>query len=184
MLLELIATIFAGLGAAGLALFGRLITAQRLPRWTIPAFAGAAMFGFQIYSEYTWFEHQESLLPKGVLVAKATAETKAWKPWTFAYPYVARFIAMDTNSLVANQINPELMLADLYLFERRHSAQRLPQVFHCAQQARANLSRDLQIPAAGERLSDQWLVLTADDPLLTLACANRNPQNYQQTSVN
>lgn len=184
MLLELMATIFAGLGAAGLALFGRLITAQRLPRWTIPAFAGAGMLGFQIYSEYTWFEHQQSLLPKGVLVAKAIPETKMWKPWTLAYPQTSRFIALDTNSIAANKINPELMLADIYLFERRRSAQRLPQVFHCRQQARANLTMDLQIPAPGERLDNQWLQLAGDDPLLNLACANHGAaQTEQQTRV-
>lgn len=173
MLLELVATLFAGLGAAGIALFGRMITAKRLPRWTIPVFAAAGMLGFQIYSEYSWFDHQKSLLPENVVVVKAVSETFAWKPWTYLYPQTVRFMALDTGSAAANQINPALVLADLYMFERRRSAQRIPQVFHCEQGARASLTADLHIPAPAETLNQQWLRLPSDDPLLTLACANR-----------
>ncbi|MES7593453.1 hypothetical protein U6M85_12405, partial [Cutibacterium acnes] len=68
MFWELIATFSAGLGAAGIALLLRAITLKKLPNWIIPVFAGAGMLGFQIYSEYTWFSHQRSLLPAGVEV--------------------------------------------------------------------------------------------------------------------
>lgn len=175
MLLELIATLFAGLGAAGIALFGRMITAKRLPRWTIPAFAGAGMLGFQIYSEYSWFNHQASLLPDKVVVVKSVSESRPWKPWTYLYPQTVRFMALDKGSAATNHINPSLVLADLYMFERRRSAQRVPQVFHCDEGARANLTTDLQIPAPNETLNQQWLRLPPDDPLLTLACSKRLP---------
>lgn len=173
MLLELIATIFAGLGAAGIALFARLITAKRVPRWTIPAFAGIGMLGFQIASEYTWFSHQQSLLPKGVVVAKKVTESQAWKPWTLIYPQTLRFIAIDTHSITTNKISPNVVLADLYFFQRRHSAHRVPQVFHCALHGRADLHEDLHMPEPGEKLNHQWLPLSTDDPLLAIACQKR-----------
>ena len=40
MLWELIATIVAGLGAAGIALAIRFISRKKAPRWLVPAFAG------------------------------------------------------------------------------------------------------------------------------------------------
>ena len=174
MLLELIATLCAGLGAAGLALLCRALTAKRLPRWIVPTFAGAGMLAFQIHSEYTWYEHQVKRLPAGVKVGKAVAESTSWKPWTYWFPQTLRFIAVDTGSAEANQINPDLILADLYIFERRLSARRIPQVFHCAQGARADLSAELQIPKPGEVLSAQWLKLERDDPLLQLVCDARH----------
>ena len=170
MLLELIATLCAGLGAAGLALLCRTLTAKRLPRWIVPAFAGAGMLAFQIHSEYSWYDHQVSRLPAGVKVGKAVAESTSWKPWTYWFPQTLRFIAVDTSSAAANQINPDVILADLYVFERRMAARRIPQVFHCAQHARADLTTDLQIPRAGDTLGKQWLSLAQDDPLLRLAC--------------
>lgn len=171
MLLELIATLFAGLGAAGLALAARKLSAGRLPRWLVPACAGIGMLGFQIYSEYNWFNHQVGLLPEEVVVVKTVTQARPWQPWSYVVPQVSRFMALDKRSLVANQNNPQLMLVDLYTFERRHAAQRVRQVFHCGKGARANFSEDLQVPAPGEALSEQWVVLPPNDELLKHACA-------------
>lgn len=170
MFWEFIATACAGLGAAGIALILRKISAKKLPSWTVPAFAGAGMLLFQIYSEYTWFSHQKSLLPPSVQVVKTVAETSPWRPWTFIQPQVVRFMAIHVGADAVNQMNPQLVLADIYLFERRRMAKRLHEVFHCGQSARAEFSEHFSLPRQGETLSKQWLLLAEDDPALTAAC--------------
>ena len=69
MFWELVATVFAGLGAAGIALLLRKLSAQKLPRYLVPVFAGLGMLGFQIHAEYNWYSHQKSLLPERYAVS-------------------------------------------------------------------------------------------------------------------
>lgn len=171
MLWELLATVFAGLGAAGVALALRAFTRKRLPVWTVPAFAGGAMLAFQIFSEYTWFAHQKSLLPEDVSVVLTVEETAIWRPWTFLYPQTVRFIAVRVGAGAVNKINRDLVMADLYLFERRMAARQVPQIFHCGANARTELTQDLAIPAQGAKLDDTWVPLTPDDELLRSVCA-------------
>lgn len=170
MLWELLATVFAGLGAAGVALALRAFTKRRLPAWAIPVFAGSAMLGFQIYSEYTWFSHQRSLLPEDVIVVRTVEETAPWRPWTYVVPQTVRFIAVEVSEDSINQLNRELVLANVFLFERRMAARQIPQIFHCGASARANLSDDLTIPTPDSALDDQWTPLEPTDELLQAVC--------------
>jgi len=170
MFWELLATAFAGLGAAGVVLAARRFSGKRVPAWTVPAVAGSAMLAFQIYSEYTWFSHQRSLLPDDVQVVRHVEESAAWRPWTLIFPQTVRFIAVGKGAV--NKVNRELVLADVFLFERRLSARQVPQIFHCGANARANLSDALVIPAPGAPLDDQWTPLGADDALLQAVCGN------------
>lgn len=170
MLWELIATVFAGLGAAGIAMLLRKLSANRAPRWLVPVFAGAAMLGFQVHGEYSWFDHQQSRLPEGVIVVKTVTEKAIWRPWSYLYPQTLRFIAADIANASVNQINPQLQLVDLYFFERRAIARRVPQVVHCQQQAQTDFTAQLEIPAENAALSTDWRKLPANDPLLLALC--------------
>lgn len=170
MLWELIATVVAGLGGAGIALMLRKLSANKAPSWLIPAFAGATMLGFQIHSEYSWFDHQASLLPTGVVVVKTVQEKAVWRPWSYLYPQTLRFIAADVNNATQNQLNGHIVLVDLYFFQRRATARRVPVVLHCEQHARTEFSQQMDIPTANAPVSDIWQKLSADDPLLTAVC--------------
>lgn len=170
MLWELIATVFAGLGAAGIALLLRKLTKNRAPRWLIPVFAGTAMLGFQIQSEYTWYQHTASRLPAGVVVIKKIEQQTAWRPWSYLYPQTLRFIAADVANASANNLNPQVKLVDLYFFERRAQARRVPQVVHCLQYAQADFSAQLQIPEGSVAVDANWKKLSSDDPLIRALC--------------
>ncbi len=156
MLWDLIATIVSGVGAAGIALLLRKLTAQRAPRYLVPVFAAAGMLSFQIFSEYQWFDHQKSLLPEGVVVVRAVAESTAWRPWSYLKPQVVRFMALDVKNATTNQHNPELVLATLYLFERRQQAGAIRQVIHCGLGYRADFTEQLAIPTTGSALDQNW----------------------------
>lgn len=170
MFWEFVATVFAGLGAAGVALLLRALSARRLPRWLVPACAGLGMLGFQVYTEYTWFAHQQSLLPDGVAVVRTVEEQALWRPWSYFAPQTVRFMALNVGDASVNSQHPNLVLAELYLFERRRSARRIPQVIDCGRGARADFSRDLRFPEPGQALSNDWYPLAADDPMLTSVC--------------
>lgn len=174
MLWELIATVFAGLGAAGIALAIRFISRKKAPRWLIPAFAGLGMLSFQVQSEYSWYQHQAGLLPDGVVVVRTIEQQAVWRPWSYIYPQTLRFIAADVAKAAANQRNSDIWLVDLYFFERRLAAKRVPQVVHCQQHARTDFTEKLQIPAPGEAVSAGWHKLAENDPLLLALCQRQS----------
>ena len=170
MLWELIATIVAGLGAAGIALAIRFISRKKAPRCLVPAFAGLGMLGFQVQSEYSWYQHQASLLPDGVVVVRTVEQQSFWRPWSYLHPQTLRFIAADIANAAPNQRNEAIWLVDLYFFERRLSAKRVPQVVHCQQHARTDFTEQLRIPAPGEAVGKVWHKLDINDPLLLTLC--------------
>lgn len=170
MLWELVATFSAGFGAAGVAMVLRAISMKKLPRWIIPVFAAAGMLGFQVYSEYTWFSHQSSLLPEGVKVVRTANETAMWRPWSYVFPQTMRFIAADIKNASVNQQYSNLILVDLYFFERRMSARRVPQVIDCDTKVRADFTETLVLPVPGEPLSNAWIPLADDEPILQALC--------------
>jgi len=170
MFWEFLATVFAGLGMAGIALLARAVSRKRLPRWLIPIAAGVGMMTFQIYSEYTWFEHQATRLPAGVIVAKPLAQTTVWRPWSYFSPQVLRFIAADVANATRNQKNSDILRIDLYFFERHNPARRISQVFYCAKQARADFNPDMLVPQPDDILSPDWHILAPDDALLNAVC--------------
>lgn len=176
MIWELIATIFAGVGGAGIALLIRKLSRQLAPKWLVPVFAGMAMLGFQIQGEYDWYDHQTSLLPNGVVVVKAVEEKAPWRPWSYVIPQTMRFIAADVANSATNKIDPSLVLVDLYFFERRSLAKRVPQIIDCINKARTDFTQSFSASsnAANSNLpvdsSTTWYPLENDDPLITVLC--------------
>jgi len=166
MIWELIATVCAGVGAAGIALLLIKLSRQRLPRYLTPIFAGIAMLAFQIYNEYQWFNHQKSLLPEGVEVVMTASDQKAWQPWTYLIPQTNRFMAADFANTSVNQLNPDIVMLDLYLFAQRSPAIPVKQLIHCKAGKRADFSVDMMIPTKDATLDDTWFDIPADTDLL------------------
>ncbi|WP_067096871.1 MULTISPECIES: hypothetical protein [Marinomonas] len=173
MLWELIATVCAGLAGAGIALFIRKLSFKKAPKWLVPTLAGLGMITFQIQSEYTWYSHQASLLPEGVVVVKTVEEEAPWRPWSMFYPQTTRFIAADIKNAAQNHVNQDVYLVDLYFFERRLAAKRVTQVIHCAAGARANFTDQLHVPNGTQLNNDDWVPLADSDPLLEAVCDHR-----------
>lgn len=121
MLWTLIAIGISGLGAAGIAMLLRKLTGNRLPKWIIPAFGGLGMLAYQIYYEYSWFEHQLQRQPaESVLVASETGEV-LWRPWTYYWPLTNAFTVLDSKSLQRQDASGNNVVAfNLYRFEKQH----------------------------------------------------------------
>ncbi|KXS39819.1 hypothetical protein [Modicisalibacter tunisiensis] len=124
MLWQLIAAIFAGLGAAGIGLILRQLSGKRLPRWIVPALGGLGMLAYQIHYEYTWFDNKQARLPASAQVVSKQKERMFWRPWTYIAPLTTGFDVIDRDNLVTRHADGERLVEFiLYHFERQPADQ-------------------------------------------------------------
>lgn len=164
MFLVLVAVVFAGLAGAGTAMILARLTGGRLPRWTAPAAAGAAMLTATIASEYAWYPRVSGALPPGVVVAHAVEARAPWRPWTYLRPHVERFVAIDAGAIRRNAEEPGLRMVDLYLYGRWAPVRAVQVAVDCAGGRRADPGEGADGPRA-------WRAVGPDDPILRAACA-------------
>ncbi|TBW54435.1 hypothetical protein EZI54_13530 [Marinobacter halodurans] len=167
MFWNFVATVFAGLGAAGLALGIRAATRQKAPRWLIPVFAGAGMLGYLAYNEYTWHTVMQSRLPKGAEVVSEETQRVIWRPWSLIVPQVARFTVLDTNSITRISSDPDVASFYLYQFERTYTDSVKEQVYllNCTSQELVPVGDD------GKANTKALRQLPDSDPLLARVCS-------------
>ena len=170
MFIELIATIFAGIGAAGLVMVLNLVTGKRLPRWLMPVAAGAGMIGMTISNEYTWFGRTADRLPDGVEIAMTIDEQSWLRPWTQVAPYTKRFVAVDMANLRRNDAQPDQRLVDLYFFGRWSPVNQTPMLIDCTGARSAILIDGASFAADGSVSDADWQTMPGDDPILTMVC--------------
>lgn len=166
MFLELIATVFAGIGAAGVVLLVNRLGGGRLPKWVMPVAAGLTMIGVTIASEQGWASRTMAELPPEMTVLREVEHRAPWKPWTYLYPQVTRLIVLDTASVQTKPDAPAVRLADLYLFGRWQRPSRVPQLVDCDRRARADVS-DITLADPSQAA---WVALPQDDPLIARLC--------------
>lgn len=130
MIWNLIATVVAGLGAAGIALMLRALSRKKLPRWIVPVFAGLGMLAYQIHTEYSWYAFKRQQLPAGAEVVEAETDRMIWRPWTYLWPMTVAFEVVDTGSLRDTLVNGDRVVEFMrYRFEKSY----VDQVSHHAQ---------------------------------------------------
>lgn len=170
MFLELIATFAGGLGGAGLLMVLRWLSGGRLPRWLVPAGAGAAMIGVTIANEYGWYPRASGALPESFVVAERVEQARPWRPWTYLVPMTERFAALDQASLRTNPARPGEAIADVYLYGRWAPLNRISVLFDCTGGRRAALPPDTRFDAAGAVINPAWVEVAPSDGLWAAAC--------------
>lgn len=169
MLWNLIATVFAGLGTAGVGLLAYSISRKRLPKWIIPIGAGVGMLGYQIYAEYTWFDFKQTQLPRSSVVVSSETHSIAWKPWTFVFPMTTVFTVLDKENLRhISADDQDIVEFVLYRFEKDYSERVKPQgyLLNC-------LNREmLKINEHRKPILDSIQTLSPADPLNSLVCSD------------
>lgn len=169
MFYELIATVAAGFVGAGIALMIRRLL-RRLPRWFVPIAAGGAMLTAAISLEYSWFGRTVDGLPEGVEVALTRQNKAAWRPWTYAYPFVDGFIAVDQQSALTHAAAPEKRMVDLLIFGRFTPPSRVRSVFDCANGRRADIIEGARLTDDGDVEGTGWVDTGPDHPVTRAAC--------------
>ena len=170
MFLELIATIVAGIAAAGVVMLINKAMRGRLPSWLIPVAAGAAMLGVTIANEYGWFPRTREALPDGFIIAEQVESKALYRPWTYLVPYVERFAAVDGGSLKSHAAQPGWKLADIYLFGRWAPVHRFPVLADCPGARRAALTDGVAFGADGSIDGVDWMPVADTDPILGAIC--------------
>lgn len=170
MFLELMATIFGGIGAAGVVMLLNRLLGGRLPRWLAPVGAGAAMIATTISMEYSWYGRTVDNLPEGLVVAQAVEQRAFYQPWTYAVPYVNRFVAVDMATMRTHPERPDQRLADLYFFGRWSAVDKLPVATDCDGRRRAMLADGIDFDADGSVAGANWIALSGPDPVLDTIC--------------
>lgn len=171
MAFELIAAVVMGVGAAGLVMLLRRLAPSLVPRFAVPAAAGIAIIGFTIWSEYAWFDRQTAGLPESVKVASAIAEPSAFRPWTYARPFVDRFVAVDLGGARRHQAVPDQVMVTLYFFQRHTPTASAPLLVDCAGRRRADIADGATFAPDGEVEGVAWRDVGDEDPLVDVVCA-------------
>ena len=167
MIWNLVATVFAGLGAAGIALILRVLSRKKLPKWIIPVFAGLGMLSYQIYTEYTWYDFKRSQLPAGAEVVEVETDSMIWRPWTYLKPMAVGFTVIDTNTLSDTLVEGDRVMEFVrYRFEKSYVDQVRShiQLLNCASLEMVELNEKRQ-PEMGSLQQ-----LSSDDPLYQRLC--------------
>lgn len=171
MIFELIGAVIAG-AAMGLLVWAvnRTLLKGRLPSWLIPVSAGAAMLVATISGEYGWFGRTTALMPQGFVVAQTVEETAFYRPWTYAVPFVTRFVAVDRANARTHPDQPDQRIVDLVFYGRWAKTARVPMLFDCAAGQRADILDGIEFGASGEVLGAEWIDVQDGDPVLRVAC--------------
>ena len=170
MFFELIGTLVAGVGAAGVVMLLGRLTGGRLPRWSMPVGAGLAMLSMAIWNEYTWFDRTRATLPDGVQVTATVQSRAAYRPWTYVVPFVHRFAAVDMATMRRHDAAPDMRLVTTVLMSRWGQPVQVPVVYDCAAARRAGGDIPFQLGDDGAIIAANWQALPVDDPALRLVC--------------
>lgn len=170
MFFELIGTIVAGV-AAGLIIWAiNRAMGGRLPSWLVPVAAGVAMLLATISSEYSWFSRTKNTMPEGMVVAQTVEDTAFYRPWTYARPFVSRFVAVDQATARMHPEHPGQRIVDLVFYGRWARTAKIPMLFDCAEGRRADIVDGVEFGAGGGVKNADWRDLTPEDPVLMAAC--------------
>lgn len=170
MFVELIATVFAGIACAGIAMLLNIMTGRRLAKWFMPVAAGLGMIGMTISNEYTWFGRTAGSLPQGFAVAMQVEEQSWLRPWTQIWPYTKRFAAIHTEATRRNENLPDQRLTDIYFFGRWSPVNQAPMLFDCAEARSALLIDGADFASDGTIDNADWQAMPKDDPILKAVC--------------
>jgi hypothetical protein len=170
MVFELIAVIVAGFAGAGVILLLNKLVKGRLPRWLMPAAAGAAMLAVTISNEYGWYPRTLAALPEGLEVAVTSEDRAFYRPWTFVVPFVSRFLAVDMIGVRSNAAAPGQRLVEVYAFGRWAAPQKKAVAVDCHGGRRADLTGEVSFGEAGALEGAAWRKVGTDDPIVRTVC--------------
>ncbi|MDZ4096183.1 MAG: hypothetical protein U1D35_14890 [Paracoccaceae bacterium] len=170
MLMDLIATITAGAGLAGVVMAVRHFSKGRLPKWLIPAGIGAGMLIFSIWNEYSWYPRVAAALPEDVIILSSPADRVAYRPWTYVFPVSTRFMALDRTGMLTSGQDSNFRRADVIIVQRWQATTRVPLAFDCAMGMRADLIEGATLAPDGTLTGSIWIEAGSDDELQRAAC--------------
>lgn len=172
MFYELVATLFAGLAMAGVVMMLNHATRGRLPKWAMPVGAGLAMIAATIASEYAWYDRTVDAMPEGLSVIMTHENRAMYRPWTYAVPFVDRYVAVDDLSQRTHPEHPNLRIVDTLFMGRWSAPEKLIVLVDCATMKRAQLMDGVSFGDGGAVDGVSWIASDQNDPLIAHVCAS------------
>lgn len=174
MLMDLLATLSAGFGGAGLALILRWLlrlgSRRTVARWAVPAGAGAGMICYAIWAEYSWFDRVKAELPPEVKVVLALPQGAPWRPWSYVFPVTTRFVALDARAPLTHAAVPGQVVMPVLFVARWQPLRSVPVAFDCPGRRRADIGPEATIDSDGRITGTEWLAVPPGDPIFAAAC--------------
>lgn len=171
MAMDLIAMIAAAFAAGGIVLFLTRVLRLGLPRWTLPAAAGATMLAYAMWSEYSWFGRMSSTLDDGVVVVATNSGGAPWRPWSYVLPVTDRFIAVDLGRAVPHTTADGQKFLNAYWFGRWSPTRVATVMVDCPGQRALELPPGSDFPVSATPPDEAWTAIPATDPIFKAACA-------------
>ena len=166
MIWHLLAVFIMAICGGGLAFGLRKLSRNRLPKWLIPAFAAAGMFGYLAYYDYAWDDFKRSQLPDGTTVISEQRAPSFFRPWSYVFPSVSAFTILDGKFSERTQDQQRLVEYFEYTF-RQDPIEGLDTrgvVLNCQAAERARFD-----PARGRNLGPVERI-DRDDPVYRKLC--------------
>jgi hypothetical protein len=159
---------------AGVVLLTFRALGRRPPKYLLAAAIGLAVIGYVTYSRYTWAERYADRLPQDIVVVERFRASSPFEPWTYAWPRVTRFAAVDTATVAAHPARTGLYLVEMRLFAEHAPTVTVPQVVDCQRGRRASLpaGASLDPETLPERLA--WRDGRTPPALFDAVCAGRS----------
>jgi len=171
----LVATCIAVLVIGLLMILFRLI-GRRPPGWMIPLSIALSLIGAVTYMRYTWADTIIDRLPDGVEPLQTFRESAFYEPWTYIWPRVTHFAALDRSSVRDHPQRPGIFLAELILVAEGRPTMSAPQVVDCVRGRRAMLPADSPLDPDSLPQSLSWVEGRDPGYLFDAICNDAPPQ--------
>ncbi|MCL5779119.1 hypothetical protein M1105_19325 [Limibaculum sp. FT325] len=144
-----------------------------MPRWIMPATAGLAMIGFSIWNSYAWYGRITSHLADGVVVAATFPTRSPIEPWTYMFPRVQHFIAVNMAGRARLADRPDLVVAEVIEFQQFRNVVRTVHLFDCRGRRMGRLpAEEPRFDDAGDITGIDWAAPSAGAPLVATVCGS------------
>lgn len=169
-ILYLVGAVVLAIGVVGIVLMICKVLRLKPPKGLLPLVAGAAILGFHIMIEYTWFDRNVTELPDSIVVAQRITDSEWWQPWTFVVPKIDQYIAFDSDALRTGGPDGQMAAAVFYFVARYNPTLVVRQVYDCATPRRIDLAGQRPFAEDGSPVESDWIEIAADDPLRASLC--------------
>jgi len=171
MLFTLLGSVAVAAATALVMFFLRRHIWRSMPRWFLPASAGFAMIAFSIWNSYAWYGRITSHLADGVVVAATFPTRSPIEPWTYAFPRVQHFIAVNMAERARVAAHPEYVIAELIEFQQFRNVERRVQLFDCRNGRMGRPPAEApEFDDAGEMIGVDWAPASVGASLIETVC--------------
>jgi len=171
MFITLLITACVAAMTAGVVLLAYRAFGQRPPKAVLLTAVGLSILAYVTYSRYTWADLMIARLPNTIEVIQSYRESAVYEPWTFIWPRITHFAAIDRATLAAHRSLPGVYLVEMILVGEGDPSLSVPQVIDCIGGRRANLTPDAPLDPGVLADTLDWQTGRSPERLFERVCA-------------